>query len=94
MRSGDRWNYRHSRRFQRNRLRGATDCDSAARARRHVSSSADSKVPLTNYNFQRTITITAFPNVANLRTITVLITYKAGRFQRSYTLTTNISNFS
>ncbi len=52
------------------------------------------KVPLTNYNYQRTITIAAFPNVANLRTITVLITYTAGRFQRTYTLTANISNFS
>ena len=52
------------------------------------------KVPLTNYSFLRTITITAFPNVANLRTITVLITYTAGRFRRSYTLTANISNFS
>jgi prepilin-type N-terminal cleavage/methylation domain-containing protein len=52
------------------------------------------KVPLTAYNFQRTITISAFPNVSNLRTITVLITYKAGRFNKSYTLTANISNFS
>jgi prepilin-type N-terminal cleavage/methylation domain-containing protein len=52
------------------------------------------KIPLTAYQFQRTITITAFPNVANLRTITVLITYQAGRFNKSYTLTANISNFS
>ena len=52
------------------------------------------KVPLTNYSFKRTITITAFSNVTNLRTITVLITYKAGRFSRSYTLTSTISNFS
>jgi prepilin-type N-terminal cleavage/methylation domain-containing protein len=59
-----------------------------------INSTTASRVPLSNYNFQRTITITAFPNVANLRTITVLITYKAGVFQRSYTLTTNISNFS
>jgi prepilin-type N-terminal cleavage/methylation domain-containing protein len=59
-----------------------------------INSTTASRVPLSNYNFQRTITITAFPNVANLRTITVLITYKAGIFQRSYTLTTNISNFS
>jgi prepilin-type N-terminal cleavage/methylation domain-containing protein len=56
--------------------------------------SSGQKVPLTNYQFKRTITITAFPNVANLRTITVLITYNAGRFSKSYTLVTNISNFS
>jgi type IV pilus assembly protein PilV len=59
-----------------------------------INSTTANRVPLSNYNFQRTITITAFPNVANLRTITVLITYKAGVFQRTYTLTTNISNFS
>jgi Tfp pilus assembly protein PilV len=53
-----------------------------------------SKVPLTAYNFQRTITITSFPNVSNLRTITVLITYTAGQFNKTYTLTANISNFS
>jgi prepilin-type N-terminal cleavage/methylation domain-containing protein len=57
-------------------------------------SSLPIKVPLTTYSFQRTITIAAFPNVANLRTITVLITYRAGRFQKSYTLTAQISNFS
>jgi prepilin-type N-terminal cleavage/methylation domain-containing protein len=56
--------------------------------------SSPQRVPLTNYNFRRTITIAAFPNVTNLRTITVLITYTAGRFQRTYTLTTTISNFS
>jgi prepilin-type N-terminal cleavage/methylation domain-containing protein len=55
---------------------------------------ASSKVPLTAYGYTRTITITAYPSVANLRTITVLINYKAGVFQRSYTLTANISNFS
>ena len=59
-----------------------------------INATTASRVPLTNYNFQRTITIAAFPNVPNLRTITVLITYRAGTFQRSYTLTTNISNFS
>ena len=57
-------------------------------------SASPQKVPLTAYNFKRTITITAYPNVTNLRTITVLVTYTAGRFQRQYTLTANISNFS
>jgi prepilin-type N-terminal cleavage/methylation domain-containing protein len=66
--------------------------DSTGKYPTTMTSSA--KVPLTAYNFQRTITITSFPNVSNLRTITVLITYKAGRFNKSYTLTANISNFS
>jgi prepilin-type N-terminal cleavage/methylation domain-containing protein len=52
------------------------------------------RVPLSNFQFLRTITITNVPGVANLRQIQVLITYTAGRFKRSYTLTTNISNFS
>jgi len=56
--------------------------------------STPQQIPLSSYSFLRTITISAFPSVANLRTITVLITYSAGRFQRSYTLTANISNFS
>jgi prepilin-type N-terminal cleavage/methylation domain-containing protein len=59
-----------------------------------TSMTSTAKIPLTAYNFKRTITITAFPNVTNLRTITVLITYQAGRFNKSYTLTANISNFS
>jgi prepilin-type N-terminal cleavage/methylation domain-containing protein len=57
-------------------------------------SSSPQKIPLTTYNFQRTITVAAVAGVANLRTITVLITYTAGRFQRSYQLVTTISNFS
>lgn len=57
-------------------------------------SSSPQRIPLSTYNFQRTITISAVTNVTNLRTITVLITYTAGRFQRSYQLVTNISNFS
>jgi len=52
------------------------------------------RIPLSNYSFKRTITITDVPNVTNLRQIQVIITYRAGKFQRSYTLTTNISNFS
>jgi prepilin-type N-terminal cleavage/methylation domain-containing protein len=52
------------------------------------------RVPLSNYRFLRTITITNVANVTNLRQIQVTISYRAGKFQRSYTLTTNISNFS
>lgn len=49
-------------------------------------------VPL--QTFRRTITIADVPNRPGLRTITVVINYTAGRFQRSYTLNTNISQFS
>lgn len=52
------------------------------------------RIPLSNYGFLRTISITAVANVTNLRQIQVTISYRAGKFQRSYTLTTNISNFS
>lgn len=52
------------------------------------------KIPLTTFNFKRTITISAVANVTNLRTITVVVTYSAARFNKSYTLTANISNFS
>lgn len=52
------------------------------------------RVPLSNFKFLRTIQITNVPGVANLRQIQVTITYVAGRFKRTYTLTTNISNFS
>lgn len=52
------------------------------------------RVPLSNYSFLRTVTITAVGGVTNLRQIQVTITYQAGKFQRSYTLITNISNFS
>ena len=45
--------------------------------------------------FQRTVTISASPTgLANLRQIQVTIAYKAGRFSRTYTMTTDISNFS
>jgi len=57
-------------------------------------SGAASRVPLSNFQFLRTIAITNIPNVSNLRQIQVTITYTAGRFKRTYTLTTNISNFS
>jgi prepilin-type N-terminal cleavage/methylation domain-containing protein len=58
------------------------------------TSGAASRVPLSNFQFLRSVTITSVPNVANLRQIQVVITYTAGRFKRTYTLTTNISNFS
>lgn len=46
-------------------------------------------------NFTRTIAITNVTGVANLRQIQVTIKYTSGRFtNRSYTMTTNISNFS
>ena len=54
-----------------------------------------SRMPLTQYNFQRTITISSVTGVPNLRQIQITITYRAGRWpQRSYTLTAAISNFS
>lgn len=49
-------------------------------------------IALTNFN--RTITITSIPGNAALRQITVTINYTSGRFNRTYTLTTNISAFS
>ncbi|HTS12373.1 MAG TPA: prepilin-type N-terminal cleavage/methylation domain-containing protein [Candidatus Limnocylindrales bacterium] len=45
-------------------------------------------------NFTRTIAIAPVPGVANLSQIQVTVTYTSGRFRRSYTLYTNISNFS
>jgi prepilin-type N-terminal cleavage/methylation domain-containing protein len=57
-------------------------------------SSSPQRIPLTTYNFQRTITVAAVTGNANLRTITVLITYTAARFSRSYQMVTTISNFS
>jgi prepilin-type N-terminal cleavage/methylation domain-containing protein len=44
--------------------------------------------------FTRTIVIAPVPGVANLNKITVTVSYTSGAFTRSYTLTTNISNFS
>jgi prepilin-type N-terminal cleavage/methylation domain-containing protein len=49
------------------------------------------RVPLSN--FTRTITITPTA-IANLNEIQVTVQYTSGKFTRSYTLTTNISNFS
>jgi type II secretory pathway pseudopilin PulG len=60
-----------------------------------VFGTSPARMPLTQYNFQRTITISSVTGVANLRQIQVTITYRAGRWpQRSYTLTAAISNFS
>jgi len=53
------------------------------------------RIPLTDYGFKRTITVSSVTGVANLRTIQVTISYRAGRWpSMSYTLTTAISNFS
>jgi type II secretory pathway pseudopilin PulG len=58
-----------------------------------VNSTSTNRAALSS--FKRTITITSVASVANLRQITVTITYTSGRFtNRSYTITTNISNFS
>lgn len=52
----------------------------------------DVKMPLTN--FTRTIVIAAVAGRPDLRQITVTITYTAARFRRTYTLVTNISQYS
>jgi hypothetical protein len=52
----------------------------------------DVNIPLSN--FTRTITITAIPGTTEVRQITVTITYTAGGFNRTYTLSTNISAYS
>lgn len=45
-------------------------------------------------SFTRTITIANVAGNANLRTITVVVNYSTGRFNRSYTLNTLISAFN
>ena len=52
----------------------------------------DVLIPLGTYT--RQITITAIPGNADLRQIAVTVTYISGRFNKTYTLTTNISAFS
>jgi prepilin-type N-terminal cleavage/methylation domain-containing protein len=52
----------------------------------------DVMIPLSN--FTRTITIADVPGRSGLRSITVVITYKSDNYTRSYTLSTNISEFS
>ena len=45
-------------------------------------------------DFRRSITISPSPTgIANLRQIQVTIAYRAGKFLRNYTMTTDISNF-
>ena len=44
--------------------------------------------------FTRTITIADVAGNANLRTITVIVNYRTGRFNRTYTLNTLISAFN
>jgi prepilin-type N-terminal cleavage/methylation domain-containing protein len=46
------------------------------------------------YNMTRTITITNIVNEPSVRQIQVIINYQSGRFVRSYTLTTYISQYS
>jgi prepilin-type N-terminal cleavage/methylation domain-containing protein len=48
-------------------------------------------VPLTN--FQRTITITNVPGYTSLRQVVITMNYTTGRFNRTYTLTTYVSQF-
>jgi prepilin-type N-terminal cleavage/methylation domain-containing protein len=52
----------------------------------------DVKVPLST--FTRTILIQPVPNRPDLRQVTVSIRYQAARFIRTYTLVTNISQYS
>jgi type II secretory pathway pseudopilin PulG len=60
-----------------------------------VFGATPARMPLTQYNFRRTITISSVTGVPNLRQIQITITYRAGRWpQQSYTLTAAISNFS
>jgi type II secretory pathway pseudopilin PulG len=60
-----------------------------------VFGASPTRMPLTQYNFKRTITISSVTGVPNLRQIQITITYRAGRWpQRSYTLSAAISNFS
>ncbi len=46
------------------------------------------------YNMRRTITIANIVGVNNVRTITVTVTYSTGSFNRTYTLTSYISQYS
>jgi prepilin-type N-terminal cleavage/methylation domain-containing protein len=57
-----------------------------------ISNNGDAEVQLGS--FRRTITITPVAGLTDLRLIVVTITYTAGRFQRTYTLTTYISQYS
>jgi prepilin-type N-terminal cleavage/methylation domain-containing protein len=60
-----------------------------------VFGATPARIPLTNFGFTRTITISSVSGVPNLRTIQVTIAYRVGRWpSMSYTLTSAISNFS
>lgn len=60
-----------------------------------VFGTSPARIPLTNFGFKRTITISSVTGISNLRTIQVTITYRSGRWpSMSYTLTSAISNFS
>jgi len=52
----------------------------------------DQIIPLSN--FTREIKITDFPGNTNLKQVQVIMRYTAGRFKRTYTMTTYISSFS
>jgi len=56
-----------------------------------LGTSDDIELPLTN--FTRTITISNITGETLVRTITVTVNYQAGRFTRSYSLTSEISAF-
>lgn len=51
----------------------------------------DVKVPLSN--FTRTIAVSAVPTVPNLNQVVITINYTAGRFNRTYVLTTYVSAY-
>jgi prepilin-type N-terminal cleavage/methylation domain-containing protein len=51
----------------------------------------DVQLPLSN--FTRTITITNVPAYTTLRQVVITINYVAGRFNRTYTLTTYVSQY-
>jgi prepilin-type N-terminal cleavage/methylation domain-containing protein len=57
-----------------------------------MGTSDDIQVPLTG--FTRTITITNVANDANLRTITVTVSYTKGRVSHSYSINSYISAFN
>jgi prepilin-type N-terminal cleavage/methylation domain-containing protein len=51
----------------------------------------DVQVPLTN--FTRTITITNVPTYTTLRRVDITINYSTGRYNRTYTMTTYVSQY-
>ena len=89
-------NSRHLGRLHQRRLSGCGAHGlgpSSQRNYRHLYDA--SRIPLTNFGFTRTITISSVTGISNLRTIQVTIAYRAGRWpSMSYTLTSAISNFS